>query len=55
MKFESFAEGFSNLKTIDFSKSFTKAISNKQFYFNLFLEVAYLSENEMESFPKFCQ
>jgi hypothetical protein len=55
MKFNHFVGDFSDLKTIDFSKSFTKAISNKQFSFNLFLEVAYFSENEMKSFPKFCQ
>jgi Leucine-rich repeat (LRR) protein len=55
MKFDGFVNDFADLKTIDFSKSFAKTISNKEFSFNLFLEVAYFSENEMKSFPKFCQ
>jgi len=46
---------FLDLKIIDFSKSFSKSLLNKMFFFNKLIEEAYFSENNMNLFPKFCQ
>ena len=44
-----------NLRTVDFSNSFSKSISNKLFFFSKSLEFAYFSNNDMNLFPKFCK
>jgi len=40
---------------INLTKSITKELANKIFYFNVVLEFAFMSKNELISFPKFCQ
>ena len=50
-----FMEYFDALKSIDLSKSVSKSMSNRIFFFNRNLELAYFTENSMNSFPKFCQ
>ena len=55
LEFKYFIDVCKNLKTIDLSKSFSKSMSNRIFFFDNLLEFANFSENNMNLFPKFCQ
>ncbi len=43
------------LTILDLTKSLSSQLSNRVFFFNKFLEEAYLSQNFLEFFPTFCQ
>lgn len=56
LDFKIFMDKFVLLNSIDLSKSFSKSsISNKELFFNKYLEYGYFSGNKMNLFPKFCQ
>ena len=50
-----FMEKYVSLKYLNLTMAFTESILDKIFYFNKVLEVVYLGENRLNSFPKFCQ
>jgi Leucine-rich repeat (LRR) protein len=48
-------ENYASLKYLNLMTAFEESIQEKVFYFNKVLEVVYLGENGLNSFPKFCQ
>ncbi len=55
IEIKGFMNFYTNLKSINLSFSLRSMFSNRVFHFNKMLENAYLSGNNLNLFPKFCQ